>query len=173
MIAKLILIMGVSGTGKSTLADTLAKHLSFEYFDADDFHSDQAISFMKRGVPINPIMRQAWIDRMKHHFSCKKFNNKNIILAYSGLKHAHRKTLSELAKNVTYVLIEPEPSLLKTRLKNRKTHFFSPHLLTDQLNQFEPLSQMEAVKTIMLTMKQTNQQQITRIVQQQEGYNET
>ena len=134
----LVVLMGVSGTGKSTLASAIAARSEFIFLDADSLHSDDAIAQMSRGVPLNDKQRDPWIQRIYRQLCDYQSANKNCILAYSGLKRRHRKVIFSAYKRSACVLLRAEEQLITERLINRRDHFMSPQLLSSQIADMEP-----------------------------------
>lgn len=137
MPAQLILVMGVSGTGKSTIAKALAEQLNSIYLDADDFHSVQAKKMMADGQPINDDIRQAWITRILLFLADEHHSNSRFVLAYSGLKKSQRQRFYQLETVLCGILLHGERGLIGKRLTNRSAHFFSTSLLDSQFEALE------------------------------------
>ena len=139
----LLVIMGVSGSGKTTLASEYAKRHQFTFLDADSLHSDQAIQQMSQGNPLTNEQRLPWIQRIHDQLCHFEAENKNCILAYSGLKQAHRKVVFSAYTHRAGVLLRADKALIMQRLATRSDHFMPPQLLDSQLNEMQPLDEKE------------------------------
>ena len=137
MPAQLILVMGVSGTGKSTVAKALAEQLDFTYLDADDFHSEQAKKMMADGQAIDDNIRQAWITRILLFLADEHHNNGRFVLAYSGLKKSQRQRFQHLETQLSGIFLHGDSMIIAQRLANRSGHFFSTRLLDSQFEALE------------------------------------
>ena len=134
----LVVIMGVSGTGKSTLANKFAANSGFTYLDADSLHSKDAIEQMSQGIPLTDVQREPWVARIHQQLGEYQSQHQNCILAYSGLKQRHRKAIFSSYSNRLGVLLTAEQSLITERLAKRSGHFMSPQLLSSQIAEMEP-----------------------------------
>lgn len=146
-MSQAIIIMGVSGTGKSTVAEQVAQATDGCYLDADDFHSAKAKDMMRQGIGLTESERKPWVERLCREIQGSSTNEIKV-LAYSGLKAAHRQQLFAARQNTVMIMLEADEPTLQQRLKHRKNHFFSPRLLRDQLVQMESVSDAEIVHSI-------------------------
>jgi gluconokinase len=145
---QLILIMGVSGSGKTTVAKKLSGLIHGHYLDADDFHSVQARQQMATGQPLNDQQRGPWIATMLNHLNSIKNTQQPIVLAYSGLKRKHRQAFYRLPFKVHRIMLSLPFEQLKPRLEHRQGHFFSTELLASQFAALEYSDKQEAVQVI-------------------------
>ncbi|AVR46332.1 phosphogluconate dehydrogenase (NADP(+)-dependent, decarboxylating) [Christiangramia fulva] len=131
-----IILMGVSGVGKSTLGKMLAEKLKLAFFDADDFHSEANISKMNTGLPLNDDDRKLWLENLAENI--KKWSD-GAVLACSALKEKYRQTLIQHAeKPVKWVYLYEDYEMIKSRMEQRKDHYFKPELLKSQFDTLEP-----------------------------------
>lgn len=133
----LILCIGVSGCGKSTLAAKIARQLECEFMEADDFHSQENKAHMASGKPLTDAMREPWINAMCEHLLELKNNGKSCVLAYSGLKRAHRDKFRQLGFNTQFILLDGSKQLITKRMQSRKGHFMPTSLLDSQFSAME------------------------------------
>ncbi len=136
-----IIIMGVSGSGKTTIGQMLAESLHWEFQDADSFHSADNIEKMRHGIPLNDVDRIPWLQSLQIAISNWLQENKNVVLACSALKASYRQYLV-LSSNVKLVYLYGSFELIKDRLQKRQNHFMSAELLTSQ---FESLEEQDNV----------------------------
>ena len=94
MQPKLVIVMGVSGCGKSTVGKQLALDLGYTFIEADDFHSVAAKQQMANGIPLTDVMREPWLKRLCQHLDQEVLVDS--VLAYSGLRRRHRQLFREL-----------------------------------------------------------------------------
>lgn len=136
-MARLYVVMGVSGAGKSTVASALAEHFGFIYLDADDFHSEEAKAHMKAGKPLTDEMRVPWIGRICQRLSELEGQGKTAVLAFSGLKKRHREPLRQCGQTTHFLFLDGEAELIAQRLSARQGHFMAPSLLDSQFDSLE------------------------------------
>ena len=132
---KLIILFGVSGSGKSTIGKKISKDLKFKFIEADDFHSINNINKMKRKLALNDNDREEWLQALNNKL---KDQSINIVLACSALKEKYRKKLIRgLDINIFWFCLKGEFDLINQRLKKRNNHFFSSSLLQSQYDIIE------------------------------------
>lgn len=132
-----IILMGVSGVGKSTLGKALADKLNLPFFDADDFHSAANITKMKTGLPLNDDDRKIWLESLAENI--QKWSDSGAVLACSALKEKYRKILVKHSKHsVKWVYLYEDFETIRKRMEGRKGHFFNPSLLKSQFAILEP-----------------------------------
>ncbi|MDQ3101196.1 MAG: gluconokinase [Bacteroidota bacterium] len=129
--------MGVSGSGKSTVGNLLAKKLDIPFYDADDFHPLANLDKMNAGVPLTDVDRQHWLEELAA--SVKQWDTEGgAVLACSALKEKYRQTLQAgLNYTVQWIYLEGTADLLQERLQARSGHFMPPALLQSQLAALE------------------------------------
>lgn len=131
----LYLIMGVSGSGKSSVGIYLAKTLSIPFYDADYYHSDSNIQKMKKGQSLNDSDRIPWLKLLSSNI--KDWNSKgDAVLACSALKEKYRLLLSK-NNEVTFIFLDGSYDLIYERLSMREKHFFSKKMLKKQFLDLE------------------------------------
>jgi len=132
----LIIVMGVSGSGKSTIAKELAKKLNILYEDADDFHPPANVEKMAGGAPLNDTDRQPWLEILADLLA--NHEEKGLVLACSALKESYRKTLNtKLSIPSTIVYLHGSYELIYQRMQARSNHFMPPELLQSQFRTLE------------------------------------
>lgn len=136
-----ILVMGVSGVGKTTVGQLLAKSLGWEFRDADDFHSAANIEKMSRGIPLTDGDRWPWIEIMQGAIDEWLKEDKNVVLACSALKDSYRKLLLRDEEQMKVVYLKGSFDLIQKRLQQRENHYMKPDLL---ISQFDTLEEPEA-----------------------------
>ncbi len=129
----LFIVMGVSGSGKSTIAHQLAKLNSFHYVEADDYHTEQAKQKMAKGIALDDNDRLPWIDSMCITLETLVESKTNCFVAYSGLKKHHRDRFRRLGYQTSYIHLVAGRDKLASNIKNRGKHFFNAKLLDSQL----------------------------------------
>ena len=143
-----IVVMGVSGSGKTTVARALAAHCGFECLDADDFHSVAAMGRMAAGVPLTDAEREPWVDALARELRSQARQGRSVVLAFSGLRAAHRQRLRAGGVPLRFVFLDAPPHVIAERLAGRRGHFMSPKLLASQLAALEPPGREADVLTV-------------------------
>jgi gluconokinase len=134
-----IVLMGVSGSGKTTIGKILADQLGWTFVEADDYHPAANIEKMRRGTPLNDDDRRPWLDALRHRVDETCARGQNVVLACSALKHAYQDYLERDDPScVHYVYLKGSEDLIRNRLKERKGHFMNPTLLHSQMETLEP-----------------------------------
>ena len=132
----LILVMGVSGCGKSTVAHQLCEALNLPFIEADDFHPEANLLKMENGQPLNDNDREPWLQNLA--LELKKEEAKGAVLACSALKEKYRKTLiSLISKPMQIIFLEGSFKLIKDRIDQRAGHFMPSQLLQSQFDTLE------------------------------------
>jgi gluconokinase len=132
----IILMMGVSGAGKTTIGKLLTSVLGWEFADADDYHSAANIEKMRTGIPLTDADRAPWLESLRTLIAGWIAEGKNAVLACSALKQAYRDVL-RVGPEVCVVYLRVTPEALRQRLRARRGHFMTEALLTSQLATLE------------------------------------
>ncbi|MBQ4832054.1 gluconokinase [Pseudoalteromonas sp. MMG010] len=134
----IVVVCGVSGTGKSTVGKAVSETLNLPFFDADDFHSKANIQKMKNGIALNDTDRKPWLEQLSQQLCLWEKEGKGAVLACSALKESYRITLaSNCMVSIKWVMLHGSRELLLSRLNSRQDHFFDASLLESQLNTLE------------------------------------
>jgi carbohydrate kinase (thermoresistant glucokinase family) len=134
-----LVVMGVSGSGKSTVAAALAGALDGIYLDADDFHPPANVAKMTAGVPLTDEDRMPWLEVVGETVLAQTARGRLVVLACSALRRRYRDALRAAAGDLFFVQLDGTPELLAERLGARADHFMPPALLQSQLDTLEPL----------------------------------
>jgi gluconokinase len=134
-VPKLIIVMGVSGCGKSTIGKQLAYDLGYEFIEADDFHSVAAKQQMANGIPLTDTMREPWLERLTQHLCQGKLVDS--VLAYSGLRRRHRQLFRELGFSTLFIHLTAEIDIISHRMSQREGHFMPESMLASQFRSME------------------------------------
>ncbi len=132
-----IIVMGVTGSGKSTVAEALAKRLGFVEEDADLYHSATNVTKMQSGTPLTDEDRLPWLhivaDLIDNHIA----SNHPVVVACSALKRAYRDILIQGRRDVRLVYLKGTRDVIAARIAHRKGHFMPPSLLDSQFKALE------------------------------------
>ena len=133
-----ILVMGVSGSGKTTVGKAVAASLGSLFLDADDFHPPENLAKMAAGISLTDQDREPWLAEIASKLATLRTEGRSFVLACSALKERYRKVLSQAAPGLVLVWLEGPPELIHERMLSRKHHFMPPALLESQLATLEP-----------------------------------
>jgi gluconokinase len=133
-----LVVMGVSGSGKSTIADRLAARLGWRYEDGDQFHPAANVAKMSAGQPLTDEDRWPWLQAIADEIDRLAAAGQRVVVACSALKRAYRKILVHGRDDIRIVFLEGRQELIAARLAARKGHFMPPGLLASQFRTLEP-----------------------------------
>jgi gluconokinase len=133
----IVVVMGVSGSGKSTIGRLLARRLGWTYFDADDFHPPANIAKMRAGQPLEDADRAGWLRAMGGRLAACAASGQAAVLGCSALKRAYRDQLRAAGGDVRFVYLRGSYELIAERLAQRTAHFMPPGLLASQFEALE------------------------------------
>jgi len=137
--AQVIVVMGVAGSGKTTVATALAVALGWRFVDADEHHSAANVAKMARGEPLTEADRWPWLDELHAIIEAALADGSSTALACSALKASYRARLAGGAGGrVRFVYLAGTPELFRARLAQRPNHFMKPGMLESQLAVLEP-----------------------------------
>ncbi len=128
-------VMGVTGTGKSSIGRRLARSLDQPFIEGDDFHSSASIEKMRSGVPLTDEDRAPWLDRLNRELL--RHHSSGAVLACSALTESSRRRLTAAVEDVRFVFLRGDEHLLRSRLEARRGHFAKANLLDSQLETLE------------------------------------
>jgi gluconokinase len=135
----IIVLMGVSGSGKTTVGKELARQLSWTFVDADDFHPAVNREKMHRGEPLTDEDRRPWLAAIHQRLLEAAGRGENVVLACSALKHAYQEYLQhEEPDRIYFVYLRGSEEVIRQRLAGRTGHFMNPNLLHSQFETLEP-----------------------------------
>ncbi len=126
-----LLLMGVVGSGKTTIGTLLAQQLGWEFVDADSFHSKANIEKIRRAIPLDEADRAPWLDAIHKAVKGWVAERRNVVLACSALKRAYRERIDG-GPDVRLVYLKGSPDLISQRLRARRGHFANEQLLASQ-----------------------------------------
>jgi len=159
--AEAVVVMGVSGSGKTTIGRRVARKLGFDYADADDYHPDANIAKMRAGVPLDDDDRVPWLAALRHLIEARARGGRSLVIACSALKAGYRRVLdgttdvaalmsgaggatprqpaatSGPAPRVTFVYLKGDYQTILARMQRRQGHYMKADMLRSQFRDLE------------------------------------
>jgi gluconokinase len=160
-----LVVMGVAGSGKSTIAAALSRHLGWACAEADEFHPQSNIHKMTQGIPLQDEDRWPWLQEIQDWMTAQARAGKSTVLTCSALKHSYRQLLAEAEGRVLFLHLHGEADLIGRRMQGREGHFMPPTLLPSQLATLEPLTAQElASGSLRLDISRSPEELVTAIL---------
>ena len=131
-----LIVMGVAGCGKTTIANRLAECLGWVFIESDDFHSIEQVSKMASGIPLTDADRQPWLESLHLRMLDACLEGKSVVMACSALKEAYRQILRGGLKNIQFVYLKGDYDTILRRMQKR-SHFMKPEMLKSQFDALE------------------------------------
>ena len=132
-----LILMGVSGSGKTTVGSKLAEALGWRYFEADDFHPPENVAKMSQGIPLSDADRAPWLADMHQQIRDLNAAGEPGVMTCSALKQAYREALAGAEPDVHFVYLRGDLETIQGRLNARRDHFMPPGLLASQFRTLE------------------------------------
>lgn len=148
MEARVLLVMGVSGSGKSTVGELLARRLHWRYADGDSFHTADNIANMAAGTPLSDEDRAPWLRAIRAYIDERVDRHESAVVTCSALKRSYRDVLRR--DEVSIVYLGGTRAQIEPRLAARKGHFFAPSMLASQFAALEEPTADEDVTTVSM-----------------------
>ena len=161
---RFIIVMGVSGSGKTSVGKALAERLKWDFYDADDFHPPANVLKMANGTPLDDADRAPWLAALHLLISDSLRQDRPGVLACSALKEIYRQKLLQGNAGVQLVYLKGSYELIWSRMEKRNRHFMKPHML---LSQFETLEEPPDALTVDISL---SVEEIVQFVIEQIGY---
>lgn len=133
-----LVVMGVSGCGKSTVGAQLGLALGVEFLEGDSLHSGANIARMAAGVPLTDEDRQGWLELLSGRLAQARREQRGLVVSCSALKRSYRDILRRGAPDLLFVYLAGTPALLGTRTAHRPGHYMPASLLASQFEALEP-----------------------------------
>jgi gluconokinase len=163
--APILVVMGVAGTGKSTVAGLLAGHLNWQLQEGDDLHPAANVAKMSAGIPLADEDRWPWLDAIAGWIQQKTERGEPGIVTCSALKHSYRDRLR--GPNVIFVFLNGSRAVIEARLASRLHHFMRPGMLDSQLATLEPPTSDENV--LVVNLANTPDEEAAEVLHSLEG----
>ena len=129
--------MGVTGSGKSTIGELLAKRLALTFYDGDDFHPAENVALMSKGIPLTDENRFPWLEAIRVKIEACITEGTSAVFACSALKATYRTILTEGFPEVLVIHLDGDSDTIAQRLAERSDHFMDPNLLQSQFDTLE------------------------------------
>ena len=133
----IVLVMGVSGSGKTTIGEALARELGWTYLDADDYHPQANVAKMAAGVPLQDSDRWPWLEKINQELLKIQKRGESAIVGCSALKEAYRERLARGLRDFEIVYLRGDFALIQSRMAARKHRFMPATLLQSQFDTLE------------------------------------
>ncbi|GAA1253458.1 gluconokinase [Arthrobacter pascens] len=160
-----LVVMGVAGSGKSTIAAALSRQLGWACAEADEFHPQSNIDKMSQGIPLQDEDRWPWLQQIQDWMTGQARAGRSTVLTCSALKRSYRRLLSDAEGRVLFIHLDGEAALISERMQGREGHFMPPTLLPSQLATLEPLSPEELAEgSLRLDISRSPEQLIEAIL---------
>ena len=143
-----LVVMGVAGSGKTTIGERLSAALGFDFVDADDLHPESNRAKMARGLPLDDADRAPWLHALAALIDERWREGRGLVVACSALKRSYREVLVGDRSRVRFIYLTGPMALLRQRLEQRSGHFAKSNLLQSQL---EALEEPEGAITVDVT----------------------
>jgi len=134
----IVVLMGVSGAGKTTIGSALAASLHCPFLDGDDWHPSANVAKMATGHPLEDADRLPWLDRLNAELRAREARGESVVLACSALKERYRERLTSGLARVELVFLHGSLDLIRARLAARQHRYMPPTLLESQFGALEP-----------------------------------
>jgi gluconokinase len=134
----LIVVMGVAGSGKTTIASGLAERLGVPFVEGDSLHPAANVKKMAAGIPLTDEDRWPWLEAIGERMEVERVTGHGVVVSCSALRHAYRDCLRKKVNGkVHFILLDGSRELITDRMKQRKGHFMPPALLDSQFATLE------------------------------------
>lgn len=143
-----LIVMGVSGCGKSTVGIEIARRLDWDFRDGDAFHPPSNVEKMRSGAPLTDDDRWPWLDAIAAEIAARESRGGHVVIACSALKRAYRDRLRASRAAIRFVHLAGSFELIDGRMKARQDHFMPASLLKSQFATLEPLGSEEDSVTV-------------------------
>jgi gluconokinase len=145
----IVIIAGVSGSGKTTVGILLADRLGWRFADADDFHPAANVAKMRAGIPLTDADRGPWLRAITDWMDERIARGEDAVVGCSALKRSYRDRLLADRPEARMVFLAPDREVLARRLASRHGHFFPEQLLSSQFDALQPPAPDERVLTVV------------------------
>ena len=162
-MGRVIVLLGVSGSGKTAIGARLATILGGRFVEGDDYHCPRNAAKMERGAPLTDEERRPWLASMAADVEVWQNDDSTVVLACSALRRSYRDRLRAADRALWLVHLSVSPDLLRRRLAERSGHFMPASLLQSQLEILEPLDEAEQGATICIEDDESPQDVACRI----------
>ena len=156
-----LVVMGVSGSGKSTIARPVAQRLGWDFEEGDELHPAANIAKMHAGHPLTDADRGPWLDAVRAWIAGELQAGRSGVITCSALKRAYRDRLGDGLPGVRFVYLKGEEATIRTRVDDRQGHFMPVSLLDSQFDTLEPPTPDE--DPIVIAVRQPVEQQVEEI----------
>lgn len=144
-----LIVMGVSGSGKTTIGRMLAEQLGVPFYDADGFHPPENVAKMAAGIPLNDADRTGWLASLAALIKNGLARGESGVIACSALKEAYREVLRVIPDQVRFIYLKGGYEVILSRMQGREEHYMKPGMLQSQ---FEALEEPDGVLTVDIAL---------------------